>query len=232
MLACRMMDESLVLPICLHGGPVSLSRLPELAEGTKFENDFGLEPGVHAARLRGLSCSYGATGVAAVEGEQIVGLLRFFPSRLQDVVACLCPQDEPHARSIAALDVSKLPSFEDLCPKALRIDCFQVVSSHRSRGIGRAMLQKAIEWCREAGWEEIEASGVEHIFPIMAWSGQMSAQTLKRHGFEAEGSRGGHTFPGGDGCQADQQALPQGAQRAQEGRLVARQYGCLLDALS
>jgi GNAT superfamily N-acetyltransferase len=181
------MDESIVLPICLHDGPVSLSRLPELAKGTSFEKEFHLDAGVHATRLRELSHACGATGVAAVEGDQIVGLLRFFPSRLQDVVGYLCPQEEQRARRIAALDVSALPSFEDLQPKTLWMGCFQVVPSHRSRGVGGAMVQKTIDWCRQHGWEEIEASGVEHIFPIMAWCGMMSARSLHKHGFEVEG---------------------------------------------
>jgi GNAT superfamily N-acetyltransferase len=187
MVGYRMMDEHLVLPVCLHAGPVALARLPELAVGTDFEEQFGLERGVHSKRLRQLARLYGATGVVAVEEDLIVGLLRFSPAVLGGAVPLLCPQDEPHARSLAALDVSQLPAFSDLHPKAMRIDCLQVVGSHTSRGIGRAMLQRAVDWCREGGWESIDAKGLADVFPVMAWAGQMSYRTLERMGFVVTG---------------------------------------------
>jgi GNAT superfamily N-acetyltransferase len=183
MLTYRMMDEELVLPLCLHGGPVALSQLADLGQGTSFEERFGLERGVHAERLWQLAGLYGATGVAAVDRALVVGLLRFSPAVLGDGVALLCPQDEPHARSLAALDVSRLPAYGDLDPKIMRIDCLQVAESYTSRGIGRGMLRKAVDWCRDRGWESIQAKGLADVFPVMAWAGQMSYRTLERMGF-------------------------------------------------
>jgi GNAT superfamily N-acetyltransferase len=180
----EMMDQGLVLPVCLHGGPVALSDLPRLRSGTDFEKQFGLRSGVHAQRLRELAALYGATGVVAVDGEQIVGLLRFSPAVLGDAVPMICPQDEPHARRLAELDVSQLPAFDDLEPKAMRIDCLQVVESHVGRGIGKALLRTAVDWCRDRGWESIQAKGLANVYPVMAWAGQMSFRTLERMGFE------------------------------------------------
>jgi GNAT superfamily N-acetyltransferase len=181
------MDEFLVLPICLHGGAISLSRLPGLSKQTSFEQEFGLELGVHARFIRALSRCYGATGVVALDGEQIVGLLRFYPRALREQIGQLCPQDEPYARRLAAVDVASLPDRDDLQPLSLHIDCLQVIPEYRGQGIGRTLIERTIAWARENGWHGLYASGVRHILPLMSWSGQMSAESLQKHGFEIVG---------------------------------------------
>jgi GNAT superfamily N-acetyltransferase len=187
MIEYRWMDETLALPICLHGGAVSLSQLPELAEGTSFEAEFGLEPGVHARLLRALGRRYGATGLVALEDERIVGLLRFYPRALRERIGQLCPQDEPYARRLAALDVEDLPAPDDLQPGAIQIACLQVIPERQGQGIGRTLIERTIAWAREQGWRELYATGVQHILPLMVWSGQMSAVSLQKRSFEIVG---------------------------------------------
>ena len=187
MIEVRLMDELLVLPICLHGGAVPLSRLPELAERTDFEDQFGLAPGVHARFLRDLGRRYGATGVAALDGNRVVGLLRFYPRALQERIGQLCPQDEAYARRLAATAVVGLPRPDDLQPRSIQIDCLQVIPKYRGQGIGRTLIERTIAWAGENGWREVYASGVQHILPLMSWSGQMSATSLQKHGFEIVG---------------------------------------------
>jgi GNAT superfamily N-acetyltransferase len=181
------LDESLVLPICLHGGAVPLSRLPELAQRTDFEDQFGLEPGVHARFLREISRRYHATGLVAVEDGQIVGLVRFYPRALRELIGQLCPQDEPYARRLAAADVASLPDPDDLRPRTLQIGCLQVIPERRGRGVGRALIRGTIAWARENNWDEIYAPAIQHILPLMSWSGQMSVTSLQKQGFEIVG---------------------------------------------
>ena len=187
MIEYQLMDKSLVLPICLHGGAVPLSRLPELAGRTDFEDEFGLEPGVHARVLRALGRRYGATGVAALDGDRVVGLLRFYPRALREQIGQLCPQDEPYARRLAAVEVGDLPHPDDLQLRAIQIGCLQVIPKCRGQGIGRTLIERAIAWAREKGWRELYATGVQDILPLMSWSGQMSARSLQTHGFEVVG---------------------------------------------
>jgi GNAT superfamily N-acetyltransferase len=187
MIEYRCMDGSLVLPICLHGGIVPLSRLPELAERTGFEDEFELEPGVHARLLRALGHRYGATGLVALDGDRIVGLLRFYPRALKGAIGRLCPQDEPYARRLAGLDVAGLPETGDLQPRSIQIDCLQVIPEYRWQGIGHTLIERTIAWARENDWHEIYATGMQHILPLMSWSGQVSAQSLQKQGFQVIG---------------------------------------------
>jgi GNAT superfamily N-acetyltransferase len=164
-----------------------MARLPELAVRTDFEDQFGLEPGAHARFLRGISRRYGATGLAAIEDGQIVGLLRFYPRALRETIGQLCPQDEPFARRLASTAVESLPKLNDLRPRELQIACLQVIPERRGRGVGRALIQGTVAWARERGWDEIYAPAIRHILPLMSWSGQMSATSLRKQGFEVVG---------------------------------------------
>jgi GNAT superfamily N-acetyltransferase len=103
------------------------------------------------------------------------------------VIGQLCPQDEPYARRLAATDVASLPDPDDLRPRTLQVACLQVIPERRGRGIGRALVRGTIAWARETGWDEIYAPAIRHILPLMSWSGQMSATSLQKQGFEIEG---------------------------------------------
>jgi GNAT superfamily N-acetyltransferase len=187
MIEYQVMGQSLVLPICLHGGAVPLVRLPALAVRTDFEDQFGLEPGAHARFLHAISRRYGATGLAAVEDDLVVGLVRFYPRALREVIGQLCPQDEPFARRLASTAVESLPKLDDLRPRELQIACLQVIPERRGRGIGRALIRGTVAWAGEQGWDEIYAPAIRHILPLMSWSGQMSAASLQKQGFEIVG---------------------------------------------
>ena len=189
MIAYRVLDEDLVLPICLHGGAVPLARLQELAAGTPFESQFGLALGVHSRLMWAVARAYGATGVVAVASDQIVGLLRFAPRALRETLGHLCPQDEPYARALAKADEAALPDADQLGPRALQIECLQIAEAYQSRGIGQGLVGQAIAWARAHGWEELWAEGIAAIYPLMAWAGQMSARALEKHGFEVMGQR-------------------------------------------
>lgn len=198
MITYRMLDASFVLPICLHGGPVPLGRLPVLAVRTPFEQQFGLEHGIHARRLAALSRRYGATGVVAIarddpayvrEGElgRIVGLLRFLPERLYLTMGPLCPQDEPAARKLAELDPDRLLATAQLMPRALRLQCLHVVEGYRRQGIGHRLVGEAVAWAQDRGWDVIYADALQPIVPLLTWAGQMSVRSMREHGFTVVG---------------------------------------------
>lgn len=195
----RLMDESLILPVCLHGGGIKLSQLDELTSKTHVEEEFGLPYGIHSRFFKEVSRSYGACGMVAIDDDEIIGLTRSCPKMLMDMLGTsFCPQEEDAARRIGSFDTTKLPQFDELSPKSLRIHCFQVIEQYRSQGIGKTMLQKTINWAKENGWSDIFYSGAfQHIFPLISWAGGMSVQSLMKLGFEVisqrvdEGVRGG-----------------------------------------
>ena len=59
-----------------------------------------------------------------------------------------------------------------------------VAASHRGRGIGRALLEQAVAWARDAGVSKIEL----HVFP---WN-EPALRLYESFGFEREGLRRRH----------------------------------------
>ncbi len=64
-----------------------------------------------------------------------------------------------------------------------------VAARHRRRGIGRALLEQAVEWARESGVEKLEL----HVFP----HNEPAIRLYEQFGFEHEGLRRGHFRRGG-----------------------------------
>ena len=59
-----------------------------------------------------------------------------------------------------------------------------VAATHRRRGVGRALLDQAVSWARDAGVRKLEL----HVFP---WNGPAIA-LYEKFGFTHEGLRRGH----------------------------------------
>jgi putative acetyltransferase len=59
-----------------------------------------------------------------------------------------------------------------------------VAAGHRGRGIGRALLECALAWAREAGVDKLEL----HVFP----HNEPAIRLYERFGFEREGLRRAH----------------------------------------
>ena len=65
-----------------------------------------------------------------------------------------------------------------------------VAAGHRRRGIGRAMLDQAVAWARDAGVNKLEL----HVFP---WN-EPAIKLYEQYGFEREGLRKDHYRRGGE----------------------------------
>ena len=59
-----------------------------------------------------------------------------------------------------------------------------VAAGHRRRGIGRALLEQAVDWARESGVRKLEL----HVFP---WN-DPAIRLYEQFGFRREGLRRGH----------------------------------------
>ena len=74
-----------------------------------------------------------------------------------------------------------------------------VASTHRRRGIGRALLERAVEWAREAGVRKLEL----HVFP----HNEPALALYTSFGFEREGYRRHHYRRAGEYVDAILMAL-------------------------
>lgn len=88
---------------------------------------------------------------------------------------------EEHVRVVGRLSVSRdqHPASRHVADLGL-----MVAADRRGRGIGRALLEAAVEWAREAGVTKLEL----HVFP---WN-EPAIRLYERFGFEREGVRRGH----------------------------------------
>jgi len=69
-----------------------------------------------------------------------------------------------------------------------------VAKSARRRGVGRALLEAAVEWARSAGVRKLEL----HVFP---WN-EPAIRLYEKFGFEREGYRKGHYSRAGEDVDA------------------------------
>jgi GNAT superfamily N-acetyltransferase len=165
------------------------------------EAEAHLPPGTVGRFLRAVCRAYGSCGVLAVDGNAVVGKVRFYPQEIAErFYPALGLQEPQRMRVLATFDPGALPPRDELREKALFICCFQLVHDYKAaaegrptdvpsylgRGIATSMLRVLIDWARAEGWDELRAEAVEPIPPLLMWSGRLSVERYRKLGFRAE----------------------------------------------
>ena len=202
----RMLDRGCVLRRCLHDGPIPLAETqPDCPEPVPAELQAQAPRGTVDGFLKALAEAYGAGGIAAVDGNMVVGKVRFFPSALSEAYqptttgakVNTCVQEHDQLRAMARIGLDSLPKQDELSPKAISLLCFQLVNDYKGmcagqpddqasylhRGIGMGLLVRTIEWARAAGWDELRATAVPHVPPLLTWSCHLSIERFRQFGF-------------------------------------------------
>jgi RimJ/RimL family protein N-acetyltransferase len=96
----------------------------------------------------------------------------------------------PHAAVFVAENedgvIARLSLARDSHPASAHVADLglMVAGEHRRRGIGRALLEQAVEWARASGIEKLEL----HVFP----HNEPAIKLYEQFGFEREGLRRSH----------------------------------------
>jgi RimJ/RimL family protein N-acetyltransferase len=111
----------------------------------------------------------------------------------------------PHAAVFVADEggalVGRLSIARDQHPASYHVADLglMVAASHRRRGIGRALLDTAVEWAHESGVRKLEL----HVFP----HNEPAIRLYEEYGFEREGYRRAHYRRAGEYVDAIVMAL-------------------------
>jgi GNAT superfamily N-acetyltransferase len=178
------MDKTFILYRCLHAGLLSSSNIEQKSmnlpglprEQTRRNEEF----------LRRLIAAYGTCAMLAMEGEYVVGYIRFYPKAIYDLagrehICCQEPQFWPTAEIVDM----KMPRFEDLADQTLQISCWFIHGDYRNRGLSHLLLQGLIEWAQERSWASVCASATFNDHWIASQACTLMLRTYEKHGFHA-----------------------------------------------
>jgi hypothetical protein len=134
-----------------------------------------------------------------------VGQVRFYPSLLSELYKLpdghtpfnTCILEHQQVKMMASLPDTAFPCKKALSPRSLSILCFQLVNDYKAmaegrpssqpsylhQGIAVTLLEKTIKWARSEEWEEIRATAIPHIPPLMTWSCHLSIKRYEKYGF-------------------------------------------------
>jgi GNAT superfamily N-acetyltransferase len=143
------------------------------------------------ALLSTLTEVYGACAIVAREGDEIVGLLRFYPKIVRDMdgAGLLCLQQDHPAGPTDDFAEREFPAQTELEDRTLAVHCMMAGSpSEKSRlykrkGIATRMAKRLIQWATEHGWEGIEAPSFEDIPILYRWTGNAGHTFWRKLGF-------------------------------------------------
>jgi len=176
----RPMDKSFVLYRCVHFGSLSPSNIetvphdiPGLPEGQFDRNEQFLTRMIDA---------YGSCGMLAMDGDLVVGHVRFYPQIICDQHKFCC-QEATYTITQEMVEMD-LPKIENPADRILRIDCFLVHEDYRGRGLSHALLDGLLDWARTHDWPVLRAWASPDNFWLASQICAPMLRTYLKHGFQ------------------------------------------------
>lgn len=173
-------DKDFVLFRCIHFGPLSPSNIetapaniPGLPEG-QFDRNRQF--------LTRLIDAYGSCGMLAMDGDFVVGHVRFYPQTICDQHRFCC-QDPNNAITQEMVEMS-LPRLENRADRILRIDCILVHEDYRGQGLTHALLDGVLEWAIEHNWTAVRAWASPDNYWLASQICLPMLRTYLKHGFQ------------------------------------------------
>jgi hypothetical protein len=184
------MTEGLILWRCLHGGPLSCATIEAWPGDSQV--DFARYRERNRRLLVKLTRVYGACAIVARDGEDVVGMIRFYPREVWDMEGAgeLCMQQDHPFGPVDDFADADFPTLEEMVNKTLVVHCMmagspqQEKNPYQRKGIGSRMVKVLIQWAKARGWERIEVDAFEEIPIIYELSGSAGHTFWKKLGFE------------------------------------------------
>jgi len=180
MVEIKPMDKGCVLWRCLHGGPLSMETM-EQWPADQHDNWKRLRAR-NVPLIKKLISTYGNCAMVAQDGDEIIGMLRFYPKAMTPTnekgLICFCMQQFHPAGAADDFVEQDWPSFEEIEDKTLVVHCVMASrpfadekatrlcggnclgrqEAGARKGIGSKLAKAMVEWAKENGWKKIEVT--------------------------------------------------------------------------
>ena len=205
------MTEDFILWRCLHSGPLSKQTMEQYASEEGQIVNFKKIRDINIPLLRKLIKTYGTCAIVARKGDEIIGVLRFYPKALMSMekAGSMCLQQDHPAGPNADLINEPFPSLDQIEDKTLQVHCIMtsrpyvgdkeadVLGEHyRSqqdagarKGIGLKLAHAFITWAKEQGWKRIEVMTFADLDIFYGVTGGAGKSFWEKAGFKLQNTR-------------------------------------------
>jgi|GEM_PF-1711495 GNAT superfamily N-acetyltransferase len=176
------MTNDILLYKCIHSGPLDCSSIEsgDISDGTVPKEQ--LER--NRKFLTRLIEAYGSCAMLAIEGNSVVGHVRFYPKFITDRYEFCCHVSEYCITDeMAAMD---LPPLETLDDRTLRINCFLIDKTYRGQGLSSDLITAIVDWACENGWKTVSALATHDNYWMSRQMCLPKLNTYHKLGFETK----------------------------------------------
>ena len=175
---------------CLHDGPLGKETIDEWKAGSAMP--WAALRARNLPLLQKIIDVYAACAVVALDGDLVVGQLRFYPKNVWQLAGSgmLCMQQFPPDGPGEDFVCNSFPPMDQLAEKTLVVHCMMTgcptlpEHPYQRKGIATRMVHKLIVWAGQTGWEAIEATAYEELEVLYQVTGQAGRRFWEKIGFE------------------------------------------------
>jgi GNAT superfamily N-acetyltransferase len=205
------MTEDFILWRCLHSGPLSKQTMEQYPSKDGQIVNFKKIRGINIPLLKKLIKTYGSCAIIARQGNEIVGVLRFYPKAIisMEKAGFLCMQQDYPAGPAEDFINEQFPPFDQIEDKTLKVHCIMTarpyagddemeifgmrclgkVEAGARKGIGLKLVKALITWAKEQGWERIELTTFADLDIFYGTTGGAGKGFWEKAGFKVEKTR-------------------------------------------
>jgi hypothetical protein len=205
------MTEDFILWRCLHSGPLSKQTMEQYPSKEGQIVNFKKIRGINVPLLEKLIKTYGSCAIVARDGDEIIGMLRFYPKAVMDMekAGYMCLQQDYPAGPAEDIINEQFPSLDKIEDKTLQVHCIMtsrpyvgdtdadILGEHylnktdagARKGIGLKLANALVTWAREQGWKKIEVMTFADLDIFYGVTGGAGKDFWEKAGFKVVNTR-------------------------------------------